>query len=464
MADAENAVSASKKRVAGRQISKDNPELDDDTSESEMGTFQKASEEVLATRRIVKVRRQQPLSSASSNPFAGIRLVSSTEPNVKAVAQVESQSPINKAILEDSNSANDKHGEDNEIKGGFLFDEPNGIGESNKYSECNTGTREASSNEVESNIAVEVVSQSSKTAAEVTYDKNGAGGKFMDMPDNKNTEEADGQAAEKPNEVCEEKEAEKMSEKEAEKMSGKEAEETKKGEVEENNMKEVLGAASTFSSFRHLSSSQNAFTSLSGTGFGASSFSFGSAKEGTAFGSFSFASSNNGTSSFPLFGFPGTPVVKTGADGGPSLQEIPVETGEENEKSVFTADATLYEYLDSSWKERGRGEIKVNTSISGGKARLVMRARGNYRLILNASLYPDMTLANMEKKGITFSCINIAGEGRAGLTTCALKFKDSSFVEEFWGVVTEHKGKKAIALKTPENSPKASDTQREDFA
>ncbi|PKU65565.1 nuclear pore complex protein NUP50A [Dendrobium catenatum] len=458
MADAENAVSSSKKRVAGRQISKDNPELDDDTSESEMGTFQKASEEVLATRRIVKVRRQQPVSSVSSNPFAGIRLVSSTEPNVKAVAQVEPQNPAaDITVLEESNSASDKHGEHNEIKSGVLFDEPNGAGKTNNHSECNTGTRESTNNEIVSNTAVEEVFQSLEPAVGVTYDNNGADGQLRGDLDDQNTEEADGQAVEKPKDVCEE------TQKEDGKISGKEVAEIEKREAEENDMKESSGTASTFSSFQHLSSSQNAFTSLSGTGFGTSSFSFGSVKEGSVFGSFSFASSNNGTSSLPLFGFSGIDAGKTGADGGPSLQEVAVETGEENENSVFTADATLYEYLDGSWKERGRGEIKVNTSMSGEKARLVMRARGNYRLILNASLYPDMTLANMDKKGITFSCINIAGEGRSGLTTCALKFKDSSFVEEFSGVVTEHKGKKAIALKTPENSPKASDEQREDF-
>lgn len=442
MADAENAVPASKKRIAGKQITKDNLEFDDDTSESEMGTFQKASEEVLATRRMVKVRRQQPVLSASSNPFAGIRLVSSTEPIVKAVAQVEIQNHNGVAVLEESNIANEKDGEDNKIKSGILFDELNGIGESNEYSDRITGTREATSNEIEIITTVEGVSQSLETAADVTCEKNGADAKLRDQKINKNTEET---------------------QKEAGKMFVNEVEETKKAEAEDNNIKESSGAASTFSSFRNLSSSQNAFTCLSGTGFGTSSFSFGSLNEGSPFGSSSNVNSNNGTSSLPLFGFSGTDAVKTGTDGGTTLQEISVETGEENEKSVFIADATLYEYLDGSWKERGRGEIKVNTSISGEKARIVMRTKGNYRLILNASLYPDMTLANMDKKGVTFSCINIAGEGRDGLTTCALKFKDLGFVEEFSGVVTEHKGKKAVSLNTPENSPKDSEEQSEDF-
>ncbi|KAG0463974.1 hypothetical protein HPP92_020043 [Vanilla planifolia] len=46
MADTENGAASSKKRAAGGQISKENPELDDGTLEPGMGTFQRASEEV----------------------------------------------------------------------------------------------------------------------------------------------------------------------------------------------------------------------------------------------------------------------------------------------------------------------------------------------------------------------------------------------------------------------------------
>ncbi|GAB4841996.1 Nuclear pore complex protein nup50a [Ancistrocladus abbreviatus] len=140
------------------------------------------------------------------------------------------------------------------------------------------------------------------------------------------------------------------------------------------------------------------------------------------------------------------------------LSEVPVETGEENEEIVFTADAVLFEYLDGGWKERGKGEVKVNVSSPGReKARLVMRARGNYRLILNASLYSDMKLTNMDKRGVTFACMNSATDEKKGLSTFALKFKDGSFVESFTAAVAAHKGKAASVLKTPENSPKASD-------
>jgi Ran-binding protein 3 len=53
-----------------------------------------------------------------------------------------------------------------------------------------------------------------------------------------------------------------------------------------------------------------------------------------------------------------------------------------------------------------------------------MRARGNYRLILNVSLYADMALKEMDKRGMTFVCVNGIQEGHTGLSTFALKIKD----------------------------------------
>ena len=97
------------------------------------------------------------------------------------------------------------------------------------------------------------------------------------------------------------------------------------------------------------------------------------------------------------------------------------------------------------------------STIEAERARVLMRARGNYRLFLNASVYPDMELTNMEKRGITFACMNGTGEEKEGLSTFALKFKDASIVEEFRAAVMAHKGETTAVLKTPENSPKASE-------
>lgn len=414
MGDAENALPSNKKRAAGREISRDNPGLDDDEEDSgqEAGTFKKASEEVLATRRIVKVRRQQTPASASSNPFANISFVPPpTVPTANA-----SEITTEQKVVEEKPASEEGEGS----------------------SEHNGSVK-----------APALIETNEKDALKETTGESGAG--FAGK------EKSDSVGKSSPVEETEGKEPAKG---------------TGEGQKENGDGDASPSATTTpLSSFQQLSSNQNAFTGLLGTGFSSSTFSFGSlSKDGPAFGagsgakkdgatfpSFNFGKSSNGSSS--LFGTAGaSDASKSENTGGTaSMQEVAVETGEENEKAVFASDAVLFEYLEGGWKERGKGELKVNVSTSDAeRARLLMRARGNYRLILNASLFPDMKLASMDKRGITFACMNSTGEGKTGLTTFALKFKDGSVVEEFRTAVTLHKGKAAV-LKTPGNSPKASD-------
>lgn len=495
MGDAEDGFQPSKKRSALREISRDNPGLDDDeegTSEQEMGTFKRASEDVLAKRRIVKVRRSQASttpSAPSSNPFAGIRLI--PPPGSAAAPTVvpdEIQSGKNQvesvANVDDTNKESDVKDEESERK----VEKPNDEAAEEK---C---TKDGEEEKPESTVCKEKhdgevdkpeptvdnekhdsgVKKPESTADE---DKNGSEvGKLESTVDKeKHDSEVDRpeSIAEKDkndgeNSECKPEEPDNTDKKDTD--AQKAEKEVKKDDGNESI--EKRGDAASFSSFQQLSSSQNAFTGFAGTGFSGSTFSFGSAtKEGSSslgsgsiFGlkndqpSFSFGLTNNGSS---VFGASGTPTVtKSEGSGLPSMQEVPVETGEENEKPVFTADSVLFEYLDGAWKERGKGEIKVNISTTGtGKARLVMRTRGNYRLILNASLFPDMKLTNMDKRGVTFACVNSIGDGKDGLSTYALKFKDASRVGEFQACITEHKGNMPVpvALKTPENSPKAAD-------
>ncbi|PIM97979.1 hypothetical protein CDL12_29545 [Handroanthus impetiginosus] len=377
MGDADDNIQPSKKRAAGVQLSRDDPDLDDneETSDQETGTFKRASDEVLATRRIVKVRRQQlstpSAPSPASNPFASIHLVPpASAPTVESDAA---------GVTTMGSEQVDK----NDSKSGNVVDEPN---------DESTAGAKPSENKAES------------VNGEVAEGENAENGV-------KKATEADG------------------SEKEATKEVESKGNDEEKGNGEVTTEKNAQ--TTSFSSFQQLSSGQNAFSGLSGTGFSSTSFSFGST---------------------PIFGTSGANLASKSE--GPSMQEVPVETGEENEKAVFMSNSVLFEFIDGAWKERGKGELKINVSTDGTrKARLIMRARGNYRLILNANLFPDMKLTNMDKKGITFACVNSASEGKDGLSTIALKFKDASIVEEFRAAVMEHKSKTAIALKTPENSP-----------
>ncbi|KAL5576394.1 hypothetical protein UlMin_018093 [Ulmus minor] len=455
MGDAD-ALQATKKRAAGRELSRDNPGLDDeeDVSELETGTFKRASEEVLATRRIVKVRRNQPNSAPSSNPFAGIKLVPTTESSA-----IPPEVTTEAKVVSDELDAKTKSCNENE----------KGKDEDSKQSET-------VNNEGESKA--EVKDKDEAGAGTKDKDEAEAGTKDKDEAEagTKAKDEADAGTEVKVESAAEEEKGNAAVETtkpvaESEPAAGEDeaGKDDKKDEKSEKADPTVESAP--LSSFQQLSSSQNAFTNLSGTGFSTNTFSFGSISSGGSMlgtGSSSlFASksdqplglglSNNGNSS--LFGSSGASIVsKSEGSKVPSMQEVPVETGEENEEAVFNADSVLYEFIDASWKERGKGEVKINVSKTGEKkARVLMRAKGNYRLILNASLYPDLKLTSMEKKGVSFACMNSTGEGAGGFSTYALKFKDGSIVDDFRAAVTAHKGKTTTALNTPENSPKASD-------
>lgn len=465
MGDAENALHPSKKRAAGRELSKDTP-IDDeeDAPELEAGTFKKATDEVMATRRIVKVRRQQNNSAPSTNPFAGIRLVSPAEPIAKpAEATPIAQSASKNTVAVDTKCAGDVTNDSGKAKDGDVNQlESIGNGLGNKSTDVNDAAEGNAGDKSEVN----------------NHDEE-----KKDGEDKETAGEADKEQTSKVN----------NEDKEDAEAKGKDAEDKESAgdvglgqtggdnDIVNDDQKENKGEnqdpgseGSSLKSFQQLSSSQNAFSGLVGTGFSASSFSFGSlSNEGSALGSgsgsifglkndkpFGLGLSTNGTS---VFGPTGASATSKGEGSGfPTMQEVVVETGEENERVVFNAESVLFEFAEGSWKERGKGEMKVNVSAGENQnARLLMRTRGNYRLILNARLYPDIKLTNMEKKGVTFACINSANEGKGGLSTFALKFKDPSIVEEFKGAVMDHKGEKATetatALKTPENSPKASD-------
>uniref|UniRef100_A0A0D9WFG2 RanBD1 domain-containing protein n=1 Tax=Leersia perrieri TaxID=77586 RepID=A0A0D9WFG2_9ORYZ len=468
MADEEHAPS-SRKRVAGTQINKDNPEPDEDSSEQETGTFKKASEEVMATRRIVKVRRQQPSSAPSSNPFSAIRFTP-TDTSAQATLPVSEPQPS------DVMTANVKADEGSNGSGKdalSVTDKSAGSGEVTETEKDEMALKESGEN-TKSSDPTELASQPAEmndeakdmgsgedkvVVGEATEDNS----KVSDIKE-KTAKEGDGEEKNGVNET--EAEAEdKVSKGDAEKKDGDESKDGSSEEQKDADNKGQSSSATPLFSFKNLSSGQNAFTGLAGTGFSGSSFSFGSGSkesssaplfglktDGSSFPSFNIGASNNGSSS---------PALATSAEAPKkfAMPEGPVETGEENEKAVFTADSALYEYLDGGWKERGKGELKLNIPVAGGeRSRLVMRTKGNYRLVLNACLYEDMSLKDMDKKGVTFACMNSIGDSQSGLATFALKFRDTGIREEFKTMVDLHKEKKASdTLKTPENSPKASD-------
>ncbi|KAJ0242270.1 Nuclear pore complex protein NUP50A [Hirschfeldia incana] len=424
MGDSENAQPPSKKRGALKQLSRDNPGLDDDdddaSAEFESGTFKKASDEVLASRRIVRIKRKEPSAApsaaATTNPFAGIQLLPTTAPVSTAFGTnpplAESKLTPAEAVVEDNQKGTDAEEEGDEVESKKVDDVKDSAGEEETKDDNQCGkTADDQTTHADVDKTVQGTDQTEKESVVQGTDQ---------------TEKESGGG---------------------EQTEGKEKEGD--GSVEAGDKNGDNNGSMT--SFQQHSTSKNAFSGLATTDSSAPKFSFGDAS-GSPFG---LGISNSNSPS--LFG--ASITKKSEGSGFPSKEEVSVETGEEDENAAFSADSIMFEYLDGGWRERGKGEVKVNVSSNGGKARLVMRAKGNYRLILNASLYPEMKLASMDKKGITFACVNSVSEGKEGLSTFALKFKDPTIVEEFRVAVDNHKGSKPIetapTLKTPENSPTA---------
>ena len=69
-------------------------------------------------------------------------------------------------------------------------------------------------------------------------------------------------------------------------------------------------------------------------------------------------------------------------------------TGEEDEQNLWAGEGTLYEF-DQTWKERGKGELRINRG-QGRAARFVMRQKGHHRLLMNANLWAEMKATPMD--------------------------------------------------------------------
>ena len=82
--------------------------------------------------------------------------------------------------------------------------------------------------------------------------------------------------------------------------------------------------------------------------------------------------------------------------------QVAVSTGEEEDRTVFSVDGVLFEWdAEKRWRERGRGEVRVNVDQRSGQARVVMRQKGNLRLLLNGRLWPQMQITRLEGGGVS---------------------------------------------------------------
>lgn len=343
-------VPPAKKRINDRQLTKDDDDEEDEEA-IEQGNFQKASEDVLKARKIVKARRglaAVPASAAppaadaggngTSNPFAGINL-----------AAPGGKNPFTGFTLVPPAASKPVEGGEAAAKG---CDEGEG------------GADKTGSGEDEGKDRSEHTNAAATTTTGL-FGSTGAGTSLFPT---------------------------------------------------------FGGVGSTGGGFGTLAKTGGGFGSLAAS---SAPFSFASSTPATG-GGFAFASASGDAASTDVqpvrsvFGSAsGAPAFAgTSGDAKASASTLPAEedtrTGEEDEKCVFSGEGLLFEFdAGKAWRERGRGEMRVNVAQSG-QARLVMRQKGNLRLLMNAALWPEMVVAKMEGgKAATFAVLNDAAAAGA---------------------------------------------------
>ncbi|XP_037874773.2 ran-binding protein 3 [Bombyx mori] len=88
-------------------------------------------------------------------------------------------------------------------------------------------------------------------------------------------------------------------------------------------------------------------------------------------------------------------------------------TGEEDETNVLQISCRLFAWEAGSWRERGRGVLRLNEcggggagAAGGGGARLVVRVAGSLRVVLNTKLWPDMLADQAGPKSLRITALD----------------------------------------------------------
>ena len=124
------------------------------------------------------------------------------------------------------------------------------------------------------------------------------------------------------------------------------------------------------------------------------------------------------------------------------LEEVAVNTGEENEEIVCSYRSKLFLYgetlLDKgtgkkTWKERGIGEARILRHRDHQRLRFLMRQEKTMKVIANHALDPRIELAANagSDRSWVWSCFDFAEGEELEEKVFALRFSNSEVAEEF---------------------------------
>ena len=96
----------------------------------------------------------------------------------------------------------------------------------------------------------------------------------------------------------------------------------------------------------------------------------------------------------------------------PQLKEVETVTGEENENNVFKVNAKVrvFDRETQNWQDKGCGLLHLNDLPSEAnkphQSRLIVRATGTMRVVLNTMLWPKMLLEKVNAKNVKISAVD----------------------------------------------------------
>ncbi|KAK1148618.1 hypothetical protein N8T08_008503 [Aspergillus melleus] len=122
--------------------------------------------------------------------------------------------------------------------------------------------------------------------------------------------------------------------------------------------------------------------------------------------------------------------------------ERPIETGEEEEKTYFSCKAKLFQFSDKEWRERGIGTFKVNVKVTDGKedkksTRLIMRADGVGRVMLNTPIFKGMTVGDAASNEPNSKHIHLASLESGRSVPILLRTGHEDHAKELYQVVCD---------------------------
>lgn len=88
-------------------------------------------------------------------------------------------------------------------------------------------------------------------------------------------------------------------------------------------------------------------------------------------------------------------------------EEVETITGEEDEENILEINCKLYTFENSNYEERGRGTLRLNDTKSS--SRVVFRASGSYRVLLNTKVWRDQQCEKPSSKSLRLTAFNSEG-------------------------------------------------------